>query len=49
MSEKRLKPVIQPNGVGEVESGKIADSIPDGGRQAWLQVMGVFFVWFNTW
>lgn len=23
--------------------------IPDGGLQAWLQVVGAFFLWFNTW
>jgi hypothetical protein len=25
------------------------DSIPDGGLQAWLQVLGAFFLWWNTW
>ena len=24
-------------------------SIPNGGLKAWLQVVGVFFVFFNTW
>lgn len=24
-------------------------SIPDGGIQAWMQVGGTFFVFFNTW
>ncbi|KAH8883579.1 MFS general substrate transporter [Thozetella sp. PMI_491] len=23
--------------------------VPDGGLQAWLQVVGAFFLWFNTW
>jgi hypothetical protein len=23
--------------------------IPNGGLQAWLQVLGAFFLWFNTW
>jgi hypothetical protein len=26
-----------------------ADDIPDGGLVAWLQVLGGFFVIFNTW
>lgn len=24
-------------------------SVPNGGTKAWLQVLGVFFVFFNTW
>ena len=24
-------------------------SIPNGGLRAWLQVLGVFFIFFNTW
>jgi hypothetical protein len=24
-------------------------SIPNGGLRAWLQVLGVFFLFFNTW
>jgi hypothetical protein len=24
-------------------------SIPNGGLRAWLQVVGVFFLFFNTW
>lgn len=24
-------------------------SVPNGGAKAWLQVLGVFFVFFNTW
>ena len=24
-------------------------SVPNGGLKAWLQVLGVFFVFFNTW
>lgn len=23
--------------------------IPNGGRKAWLQVVGAHFLWFNTW
>ena len=23
--------------------------IPNGGLQAWLQVLGAHFLWFNTW
>lgn len=25
------------------------DTIPNGGLQAWLQVLGAFFLWFNAW
>ncbi|KAI5235519.1 MFS general substrate transporter [Aureobasidium subglaciale] len=26
-----------------------SDKIPNGGLVAWLQVLGAFFLWFNTW
>ena len=26
-----------------------ADTIPDGGLTAWLQVLGSFFLFFNSW
>lgn len=25
------------------------ETIPNGGLKAWLQVLGTFFVFFNTW
>lgn len=25
------------------------NDIPNGGLVAWLQVLGAFFLWFNTW
>jgi len=25
------------------------DSIPNGGTKAWIQVIGSFFIFFNTW
>lgn len=28
---------------------KPARTIPNGGLQAWLQVVGAFFLYFNTW
>lgn len=27
----------------------LADGPPDGGLQAWLHVLGSFFLYFNTW
>lgn len=32
--------------VAEVEPARV---IPNGGTQAWLQVLGAFFLYFNTW
>jgi len=26
-----------------------SEAIPDGGLVAWLQVLGCFFLWFNSW
>jgi hypothetical protein len=30
-------------------AAKAASAIPDGGLIAWLQVLGSFFLWWNTW
>jgi hypothetical protein len=30
-------------------AAKAAGAIPDGGLIAWLQVLGSFFLWWNTW
>ncbi|KAJ9603389.1 hypothetical protein H2200_012167 [Cladophialophora chaetospira] len=38
--EEREEKVSASNGI---------DTIPDSGMQAWLQVLGAFFLWFNTW
>jgi hypothetical protein len=33
----------------DVEQSKFIDlEAPDGGRVAWLQVLGGFFIWMNT-
>ena len=34
---------------GELAVQTPKSSVPDGGLQAWLQVTGAFFLWFNTW
>lgn len=42
-----------PKDVVETDSSasetKPARTIPNGGLQAWLQVVGAFFLYFNTW
>jgi hypothetical protein len=30
-------------------AAKAQSAIPDGGLVAWLQVLGSFFLWWNTW
>ena len=32
-----------------VPTANDVSTVPNGGRVAWLQVVGAFFVWFNTW
>jgi MFS family permease len=32
-----------------VNDAAAAQSVPDGGLKAWLQVLGGFFIYFNTW
>ena len=31
------------------QANQTTDDIPNGGLIAWLQVLGAFFLWFNTW
>lgn len=42
-----------PKDIAETSSStpevKPARTIPNGGLQAWLQVVGAFFLYFNTW
>lgn len=28
---------------------QLKEELPNGGLQAWLQVLGAFFMYFNTW
>lgn len=32
-----------------IESQSAVGDAPNGGALAWLQVLGAFFLWFNTW
>lgn len=32
-----------------LENGNDEHAVPNGGTLAWLQVLGSFFLWFNTW
>lgn len=32
-----------------LEKGDDDHAVPNGGTLAWLQVLGSFFLWFNTW
>ncbi|KAK5996248.1 MFS-type transporter, partial [Cladobotryum mycophilum] len=36
------------NSVEENSSSNWSGAPPDGGRQAWIQVLGSFFIWMNT-
>lgn len=53
--EKRdAGPTEEPDGgaltnVSSKPSVNNIKSVPNGGTKAWLQVLGVFFVFFNTW
>ncbi|KAF1809066.1 MFS general substrate transporter [Eremomyces bilateralis CBS 781.70] len=40
---------IEAQAVTGFQSANDLDSIPDGGFQAWVQVVGVFFLFLNTW
>lgn len=31
------------------QADQTVDDNPNGGLVAWLQVLGAFFLWFNTW
>ena len=39
----------EPAGRIPAENPTVAPKIPDGGLNAWLQVVGSFFWWFNSW
>jgi hypothetical protein len=47
------KTKTKEQGLEKVQSKKAsirdASSIPDGGLWAWLQVLGAFFLFFNSW
>lgn len=48
------KDVNEPVQTGILSSGSSAivllkEGPPDGGLEAWLQVFGAFFMYFNTW
>lgn len=41
---------VQSCSVSDLEQAEqTVDDIPNGGLVAWLQVLGAFFLWFNTW
>jgi hypothetical protein len=41
---------IQSCSISDIEQAdQTVDDIPNGGLVAWLQVLGAFFLWFNTW
>lgn len=43
-TEKAIKPSTEP-----LQQETIIPKAPDGGLQAWLQVLGGFIIYFNTW
>jgi hypothetical protein len=41
---------VQPCSISDLgQADQTVDDIPNGGLIAWLQVLGAFFLWFNTW
>jgi hypothetical protein len=54
VQEKAVGVSARPSSSGPVDNNTkganatIAD-VPDGGLEAWLQVLGAFFLWWNTW
>lgn len=38
-----------PKNASDAKYSKGNDEIPDGGWKAWLQVLGSFFLMFNSW
>jgi hypothetical protein len=41
---------IQSCSISDLEQAdQSVDDIPNSGLVAWLQVLGAFFLWFNTW
>lgn len=52
MNEKQHDNSQEANGVLSSDSSVILlvkDEPPNGGLRAWLQVLGAFFMYFNTW
>lgn len=41
--------VVSSSQSSSLEKQDDADNVPNGGTVAWLQVLGSFFLWFNTW
>ena len=35
--------------VSQTVKSSFSDDVPNGGTKAWLQVLGSFFLFFNTW
>lgn len=48
-SEQPFSDTEQASNTTQKAHANDTDSIPDGGRIAWLQVLGTFFIFFNTW
>lgn len=46
-AEAKAKDVSLAREVPPVASAAL--SMPNGGLEAWLQVVGTFFIYFNTW
>lgn len=44
-------PLSEPANIPSSTDGqqKLEQGPPEGGRVAWLQVFGSFFLWMNTW
>jgi hypothetical protein len=41
---------VHSSNISDLEQAdQTVDDIPNGGLVAWLQVLGAFFLWFNTW
>lgn len=48
-SEKEASDIETPQNQQLKPSANDTSSIPNGGVKAWLQVLGTFFIFFNTW
>lgn len=48
-SEKEASDIEAPQDQQFKPSANDTSSIPNGGIKAWLQVLGTFFIFFNTW
>lgn len=47
--EDKLEPSVASEESDSIVISPDDESIPDGGFTAWLQVLGAFFMYFNTW